>query len=107
MTTFEEFQQIAAKVPISLRNDRDRIELPILGLQEEAGKLGKLLSVAFASGKFHLSAAQSREVKDRLADILWCVARLCDETGTSMEQAARHSIAQIQARARELDPNQR
>jgi NTP pyrophosphatase (non-canonical NTP hydrolase) len=107
MTAFEEFQKIAAKVPISLRNNRDRIELPILGLQEEAGKLGKVFSAAFASGKFHLPAAQSSEVKERLADTLWCVARLCEENGTSMEQAARHSIARIQARTEELDPNRR
>jgi hypothetical protein len=107
MTTFKEYQQIAAKVPISLRNDRDRIELPILGLQEETGKLSKLLSVAFASGKLHLNPAQSGEVKDRLADVLWCIARLCDETGISMDNIATHSLEQIQARVSGLDPNQR
>jgi hypothetical protein len=57
--TFDEYQAVAAKLPIALRNDRDRIELPVLGLQESGGKLGKLLSGAFASGKFHLTPAQS------------------------------------------------
>ena len=107
MLTFEEYQNIAAKVPVALRNDRDRIELPVLGLQEAAGKLDKLLSAAFASGKFHPTPAQSSEVKDRMADALWCVARLCGETGISMENAATHSIAQLQTRAERLDPNRR
>jgi hypothetical protein len=107
MTTFQEYQQIAAKVPIALRNDRDRIELPILGLQEEAGKLGKIFSAAFVSGKFSLTPAQSSQVKERLADTLWCIARLCSETGISMEEAAKHGVAQIRERAQELDPDRR
>ena len=105
--TFEEYQNLAAKVPIALRNDRDRIELPVLGLQEETDRLRKLLSGAFASGKFHLTPAQSSEAKDRLADILWCLARLCVEAGVSMENVAAHGIAQLQTRAERLDPNRR
>ena len=107
MKTFEEYQAVATKSPISLRNNRDRIELPVLGLQEEAGKIGSLLISAFASGKLHLTQEQSREVRDRLADILWYVARLCGETGIAMEEVAAHSITQLQARTKGLDPNRR
>jgi len=107
MNTFEEHQSIAAKVPVSLRNDRGRIHLPVLGLQEEAGKIGSLLTAAFASGKFRLTPAQSKEVKDRLADILWCVARLCGETGIAIQELAAHSITQLQARAKGLDSDRR
>ena len=107
MNSFQECQRIAAEVPVALRNNRDRIELPVLGLQEGAGKVGSVLKVAFESGRFRLTPEQSSEVKDRLADILWCVARLCDETGISMENVAAHSIAQLQARTKDLDPDQR
>lgn len=100
MNTFEEYQNVATKVPIALRNNRDRIELPVLGLQEEAGKIGSVLTVAFASGRFRLTPDQSKEVKDRLADILWCVARLCGETGIAMQELATRSTTQLQARAR-------
>jgi len=50
--TFQEYRNVAANVPIALRNDRDRIDLPVTGLQQEAGKLRKMLAAAFASGKF-------------------------------------------------------
>jgi hypothetical protein len=51
--SFEEYQALAAKTPASLRNDRDRINFPVLGLQEATGKIGSLLDHAFAEGKFN------------------------------------------------------
>jgi phosphoribosyl-ATP pyrophosphohydrolase len=76
-------------------------------LQEEAGKIGSLLTKAFATGKFRLTQEQSKGVKDRLSDILWFVALLCKETGIAMQDVATHSIAQLQARAKGLDPDRR
>ena len=107
MNTFAEYQSIAAKIPVSLRNSRDRIDFPVMGLQQDAGRLGSMLAKAFESGKFELSPEQSEEFKDRIADILWYVARLCDETGISMEGVAAHSIAQLQSRMKEFDPDKR
>ena len=107
MKTFEEYQIAAAKVPVSLRNDRDRIQLSVLGLQEGAGKIGSLLTTAFATGKFRLTQEQSREIKDRLSEILWFTAILCNETGMAMQDVAAHSVAQLQARAKGLDPDRR
>ena len=105
MKTFEEFQALATRVPLSLRNNRDRIQLPVLGLQEEAGKIVSLLTKASASGKFTLTQEQTGEVKDRLGDVLWYVALLCDETGIAMQDLAAHSVAQLEARMSRLDPN--
>jgi NTP pyrophosphatase (non-canonical NTP hydrolase) len=107
MKTFEEYQAAASQVPLSLRNDRDRIQIPVLGLQEEAGKIGSVLAKAFASGKFSLTKEQSKEVKDRLSDTLWFVAILCKETGIAMQDVAAHSIMQLRTRAKGLDPDQR
>jgi len=107
MKTFEEFQTLATQVPLSLRNDRDRIQLPVLGLQEEAGKIGSLLTTAFATGKFNLTREQTGEVKDRLADILWQVAVLCNENGIALQELAAHSIAQLQERMKRFDANER
>jgi hypothetical protein len=107
MKAFEEYQALSIKVPLSLRNNRDRINLPVSGLQEEAGKIGSLLTTASASGKFDLAPEQRREVQDRLSDILWYVALFCGESGIAMQDVAAHSIAQLQARARELDPDRR
>lgn len=107
MKTFEEYQALATKVPASLRNDRDRLNLPVQGLQEEAARIGSLLGTASASGKFSLTPEQSSELTDRLADVLWYVALLCGEAGIAMQVVAAHSIAQVQARFRNLDPDRR
>ena len=59
MDTFAQYQAIATTVPLSLRNNRDRLELPITGLQEEAGRIGRLLATASASGRLDLTAPNS------------------------------------------------
>lgn len=107
MRTFEEYQADVAKVPVALRNNRQRIELPVLGLQQEAGKIGSLLTAASASGTLALTPEQRREVKDRLADVLWFVALLCKESGITMQDVATHSLKRLQERSNELDPNRR
>lgn len=107
MNTFEEYQALAVRVPLALRNNRDRIELPISLLQSEAGKVGSLLAGASASGKLSLTTEQRRELQDRLADILWSLALLGKEAGLALHDVAAHSIVQLQARTKELDPDQR
>ena len=107
MMTFKKYQSLAVTTPLSLRNDRDRINLPVRGLQEEAGKIGSLLAEAFASGKMRLTQQETSELRDRLPDTLWYVALLCEETGLAMQDVAAHSIAQLQARNRERDPDRR
>lgn len=107
MKTFEEFQALATKVPLSLRNNLDRINLPALGLQEEAGKIGSLLATASASGKFAMTQEQRAEIQNRLAEILWYSALLCGEIGIAMQDVAAQGMEQLQARARGFDPDQR
>ncbi|MBI4026369.1 MAG: hypothetical protein HY360_15395 [Verrucomicrobia bacterium] len=107
MKTFEEYQTLATKLPLSLRNNRERIDLPVLGLQQEAGKIGSLLTRASESGTFSLTQEQRREVQDRLADLLWYVVLLCTESGIAMQDVAMHSITQLQARSKELEPDRR
>lgn len=107
MNTFEEFQTLATKVPLSLRNNLDRINLPVMGLQEEAGRIGSLLARTTASGHVNLTPEQRGKLHDRLSEILWYVALLCRETGITMQEVASHSIAQVQERVKQLDPDQR
>lgn len=107
MDTFAQYQTIATTVPLSLRNNRDRLELPVTGLQEEAGRIGRLLATASASGRLDLTAEQRRELQDRLGDSLWYLALLCGETGVAMQDVATHSIAKLQERTQGLDPDRR
>ena len=107
MRTFEEYQALATRLPLSLRNSLDRINLPALGIQEEAGKIGSLLTAVAATGRINLAPEQRSELHDRLSDMLWYVAFLCRETGIPMQEVADHSIAQLKARGKELDQDQR
>lgn len=101
--SFSEYQMRAVKVPAALRNNRDRIDLPVMGLQEDSGKIGLLLAKALSTGKLSMTSEQAHEVKDRMADVLWYLALLCDEMGLSMEDVANHGIALLQERFGELD----
>jgi hypothetical protein len=107
VNTFTEYQSAASKIPVSLRNNRDRIDFPVTGLQQDAGKVGSILAAAYETGQFKPTQEQREEVKDLMADILWYVARLCDETGIPMENVARHSIAQFELRMNNFDPDLR
>ena len=68
--TFEEYQTVATRVPASLWNNLDRINLPLRGLQEEAGIVGSLPELATAAGRLNLAPEQRKELQDRLADLL-------------------------------------
>jgi len=105
--TFEEFQAFATTVPLSLRNNRDRIDLPVTGLQEEAGKIGALLAAGHATGRLALTSEQRNELQGRLADVVWYAALLCHEAGIPMQEAAAHSVVQLQDRVKQLDPDAR
>lgn len=105
--TFEEYEAIVTQVPASLRNNLDRTNLPVRGLQEEAGKIGTMLQAATASGRLALTAEQQADLRDRLADALWYVALLAKESGTSIAQIASHSVDQVKERFSGLDPDQR
>lgn len=107
MRTFAEYQAAATRVPLSLRNNLDRIKLPSVGLQEEAGKISSLLAAATATGRFTLTPEQRQEFRDRLAETLWYAALLGAEAGLSLQDIAAHSAAQLEARASGFDPGQR
>jgi phosphoribosyl-ATP pyrophosphohydrolase len=106
MNAFEEFQALATRLPLSLRNNLDRINLPASGLQEEAGKIGSMLAQASASGRFALTPEHRNMHHDRLSDLLWHTALICSETGIGVQDVASHCIEQLQKRAMQLDPDQ-
>jgi NTP pyrophosphatase (non-canonical NTP hydrolase) len=107
MKTFDEYQALATRLPAALRNNRDRVELALLGLQQEAGKMGSLFTAGFATGRFRLTREQVHEARNRLGDVLWHVALLCQEAGLTMQDVAEHSLAQLEARREQFDPGQR
>jgi hypothetical protein len=107
MNCFEDYQKRAAATPVALRNDRDRIDHPVLGLQGEAGKIGAVLERAFLSGRLEISPVQREELKTRLARVLWYIAFLCEQTGVTMQEAADVSMRQIEALKDGLGADQR
>ena len=94
-----------SRISVSSKHSRKSIELPVSELQQDAVKLGSLLQAAFESSEFHLTQKQGEEVKERLANILWSIASLCDETGISMESVAAYSATQLEARIKGVVSN--
>jgi len=105
--TFEEFQALAAKTPLSLRNNLDRINLPILALQQESGRISLLFGNAVSSGRLDLTSAQRSELRERLSEILWCVALLGGEAGIPMQEVAEHGVTLLREKLRQIDPERR
>ncbi|HUJ11620.1 MAG TPA: hypothetical protein VL171_16530 [Verrucomicrobiae bacterium] len=107
MSTFQEYQSIATSVPLALRNNRSKIELPILGLQQEAGKIGSMLQLASASGELTLTRQQRIELRDRLSDMLWYTALVCDVSKISLQDVADYGVLQLREKRQHLDPDRR
>lgn len=105
--TFQEFQNFAIKTPVAMRSNRDRVDLAIVGLQKDAGKIGSLLQAAFASGKLQLTPDQGAEVQDRMSDVLWYIALLSIEVGINMEDLAARSVTLLRDRMKSFDPDRR
>jgi NTP pyrophosphatase (non-canonical NTP hydrolase) len=105
--TFEEYEATVKSLPVSLRNNRDRIDLPVNGLQAEAGKIGRLLGDASVTGRLQLTPEESKNLQEKFSDVLWYLTTLCHESGMTLEKIAAQSIAQLQARMREFDPDKR
>lgn len=100
MKTFSEYQSAATRIPVC--PDARNISLPVLGLQEEAGKIGKLIAIGTTSGKLALTIEQVSELRIRFGDILWYVAILCKEAGIQMQDVAENSVAELEKRFREI-----
>lgn len=107
MDTFKEYQAIAAIIPISLRNNRDRILLPVTALQQEAGKIGAVFATSLDAQRGSLTPEQSRELKERMGDVLWCITMLSAEIKVPLQEIAEEGARSLQARRAELDQDQR
>ena len=90
---------------LRINRDRDWVQLPVMGLQEAGGNLSKLLASTFAAGKFRLSPSATDEVKDRLVDILGCLARICGETALLMETVTARTAPHLETPADGLEPH--
>lgn len=76
----------------------DRITYPTLGLASEAGEVaGKVKKVLRdKDGKFDLNT--NEEIAFELGDVLWYLAAIADDMGTSLEAIARMNIIKLEDR---------
>ena len=87
---------MGAEVSLALGNEQAPVQLPVLGLQEAGGRLSKLLTTTFASGNFHLAPATSDEARDRLVDMLSCLARICGETAILAQRLEHYHQKEVE-----------
>lgn len=107
MNTFHAYQNIAVGVPVPWRNDDSRLRLPVVGLREEAGTIGSLVSTYLISGKLALIEAQSEGLKNRMGDVLWYLRVLSNDTGNTLQDLAAHSTVQLRLREKGREPDRR
>lgn len=106
MTTFNEYQRAAVKVPVSRTTDHSPLQFPLLGLQEEVGKLASLLDISLTLNMDALTDDQTEEIRSRCGEMLWYLAHICRELNIDMEDIALRSLQELQNRAGNGNQNQ-
>ena len=90
--TVNEYQNEAHKYAVYNTCDESRM-YPILGLTEEAGEVaGKLKK--FVRG----DQPDPEGFLSEMGDVLWYLARLCDNIGITMEDLADYNYKKLEAR---------
>lgn len=91
MMYLNQYQQTAKETAIYPRNKA--IEYLTLGLTGEAGEIAnKVKKVIRDNGNKPMSKATKELISAELGDVLWYVAMLADELGTSLDDVADNNL---------------
>lgn len=87
-----------AKYPEAEEGSFGAVNYTLLGLANEAGEaLGKWKKVIRDEGGL-LTTEKREALLDELGDVLWYIARTCDELGEPMTEVARNNVSKLESR---------
>lgn len=95
--TFEEYQSLSrttAKYPDAGSN----FVYPALGLAGEAGEVADQMKKIIRDDSGKIEDARKKKIISELGDVLWYVAQLSIEVGSSLEEVAEENIKKLRSR---------
>jgi len=70
------------------------VSYTILGLVGEAGEIANKFKKVLRDGRVDIL----KDLPDELGDVLWYMARLAEELGTTLDDVAAHNLKKLQSR---------
>ena len=86
MLTFDSYEETARKTTIY--PSEYKLMYPVLGLAGEAGEIANKVKKIYRDNAGELTEATREALIDELGDVLWYVAAVANDLGTTMERAA-------------------
>ncbi len=91
---FDEYQAMARSTAIYPEQGNNFI-YPTLGLVGEAGEVAEKVKKVIRDNCGILTAEKKAEIINEISDVMWYVANLCEELGTTMENVAKLNIKKL------------
>lgn len=95
--TFEEYQ-IKARSTAIYPNIGNNYIYPTLGLVGEAGEVAEKIKKIIRDNKGVISEEKKTEIIKELGDVMWYVANLSEEIGSSLEEVSIRNIEKLKSR---------
>lgn len=95
-TTLNEYQEAAKKMAVY--PGEHAINYPILGLVGEAGELANKYKKVIRDSNGIINLETQDAMQKELGDVLWYVAAIASDLGTSLERIAQMNLGKLKSR---------
>ncbi|HRZ30336.1 MAG TPA: nucleoside triphosphate pyrophosphohydrolase family protein [Candidatus Paceibacterota bacterium] len=95
--TFAEYQKESRKTAVYPKVGQP-IVYPVLGLVGEAGEVAEKVKKVFRDHNGKIDAEQKELIEKELGDVLWYLAQISFELGSSLENVAKANIKKLRSR---------
>lgn len=93
---FKEYEDVA--MLSTIYNGGDKITYPALGLGNECGEVQGKIKKILRDNHGVFTEANVQGIVDECGDVLWYLAALLKDLGSSLEEAARNNLAKLTSR---------
>lgn len=93
-----EYQRQARQFAVYPNKGNNEITYPALGLAGEAGEVANQVKKVLRDDGGYLTGKRLQAIEDELGDVLWYVANLAEEIGSSVESIMEINISKLAER---------